>query len=184
MQVNPSAVNSKTQTWAIDLAHSKIEFSVSHMVISHVKGYFKNFEGHIKTLGDNFENAQVEVSIDSNSIDTNNEQRDNHLRSTEFIDASNFPSITFKSTSVRKINDKTFIITGDFTLRGVTKKIELTAKYNGSVKDNNGMRAGYKVMGEIDRKDFDVNWSAKLETGALIAGNIVEFTGYIEITRS
>src|SRR5437016_995072 len=97
-----TSTTTETITWQIDPMHSKIEFSVSHMVISHVLGHFKKFEGKVVTQGENFETANLEIIIDATSIDTNNEQRDHHLRSAEFIDAAKYPKITFKSTSVKK----------------------------------------------------------------------------------
>jgi polyisoprenoid-binding protein YceI len=172
----------ESTTWHIDPVHSKIVFSVTHMVISEIIGNFKKFEGKVITENENFETAKLELTIDANSIDTNNEQRDTHLRSAEFIDASKYSKIIFRSTSVKKVNENLYLITGDFTLRGVTRQLELKAKYNGSIKDPyNNKRAGFKISTEINRKDFGVNWHAALDSGGLIAGDIVEITAYIEI---
>lgn len=183
--MNTEVVNkevSKEICWKFDKDHSKIDFSVSHMVISHVTGHFKKFEGTVLSEGENFEHAKVEVIIDASSIDTNNQTRDNHLRSPEFIDATAFPKIYFKSTSLRKVNETSFILIGDFTLKGITKSIELNVKFNGKVKDpNEKSRAGFKVSGEINRREYDVNWSERISSGGLIAGEIVEFTANVEI---
>lgn len=172
----------ETITWHIDPVHSKIVFSVTHMVISEIVGHFKKLEGKVITQENDFKTAKLELTIDANSIDTNNEQRDHHLKSPEFIDAAKYPKITFRSTDVKKINESLYTIIGDFTLRGVTKQLELKAKYNGSIKDPyNNERAGFKISTEINRKDFGVNWHAALDSGGLIAGDIVEITAYIEI---
>jgi polyisoprenoid-binding protein YceI len=177
-------INTKTETitWQIDPVHSKIEFSVSHMVISQIVGHFRKIEGKVITENEDFETARVEISIDAKSIDTNNEQRDNHLRSPEFIEAEKYPKITFYSTAVKKINEGSYLIIGDLTLRDITKQVEFSAKYNGTVKDPyNNKRAGFKITTEINRKDYGVNWHAALDSGGLVAGDNVEITGHIEI---
>lgn len=170
--------------WHIDPVHSRIEFVVEHMVISHITGQFRKFEGKVVTEGEEFENAQIEIQIEAASIDTNNEQRDAHLRSADFIYAEKYPVISFKSTSVRKTGERSYIVTGDFTLRGIVKTIEFNARYNGSVKDPyNNTRAGFKVQTEINRRDYSVNWRAFLETGGLVVGDTIEITGFIEIVH-
>jgi polyisoprenoid-binding protein YceI len=177
-----TSVATETLTWQIDQAHSSIEFSVSHMLISHITGHFKKFEGKITSEGEDFEHAEAEATIDANSIDTNHEHRDAHLKSPEFLDAANHPNITFKSTSIQMVSEGTYIVKGNFSMRGKTKNIELNVKHNGTVKDTFGnIRAGFKVNGEINRKDFDVNWQAILESGSLVAGDKVKIFANIEV---
>jgi polyisoprenoid-binding protein YceI len=179
-----TSVATETITWQIDQAHSRIEFSVSHMLISNITGLFRKFEGRILSEGEDFSNAEVDVRIDARSIDTNHEQRDNHLKSPEFLDAENHSNITFKSTSIRMMSEGTYILNGDFTLRGITKNIELQVRHNGTLKDNFGnIRAGFRVTGEINRKEFDVNWQAILESGSLVAGDKVKICANIELVH-
>lgn len=179
-----TSVATQQKTWAIDPAHSKIEFSVSHMVISSVTGFFKQFEGKAISEGEDFTNARVEVLIEASSIDTNNEQRDAHLKSEDFLDVGKQPKITFHSTSIRKTGDNTYKITGNFSLRGVTKSIELDVKHNGTVKDTYGnTRAGFKVTGQVNRKDYGVNWHAVLDNGGLVAGDVLDINANVEIVQ-
>jgi polyisoprenoid-binding protein YceI len=177
-----TSIATETTTWQIDQAHSKIEFSVSHMLISNITGLFRKYEGKIISEGEDFTNAEVEVTIDAMSIDTNNEQRDKHLKSAEFLDAINHPNITFRSTSIKMENEAIYVLKGDFTLRGITKNIELMVKHHGTVKDTFGnIRAGFKVTGEINRKEFDVKWQASLDSGSLVAGDKVKICANVEI---
>jgi polyisoprenoid-binding protein YceI len=179
-----TSVATETITWQIDQAHSSIEFSVSHMLISNISGFFRKFEGKIISEGEDFTNAEVEASIDARTIDTNQEQRDKHLKSPEFLDAENHPDIRFKSTSIKMESEGTYLLTGDFTLRGITKKTNLYVKHNGTVKDNFGnIRAGFKITGEINRKEFDINWQASLDSGSLVAGDKVKISANIEIVH-
>jgi polyisoprenoid-binding protein YceI len=174
----------KNIIWDLDLAHSKIEFSVNHMVIAYITGYFKKFQGRAISEGEDFENAKVEISIEASSIDTNNEQRDKHLRSPEFLDAANHPLITFKSTSIKKAGANSYLLKGDFSLRGVTKNIELRVNHNGTIKDPYGnSRAGFNIKGAVNRKEYGVNWHAVLDNGGLVAGDMVEINANVEIVH-
>src|ERR1700761_4588693 len=116
----------ETQTatkWSIDPMHSEVQFKVKHLVISTVTGSFQNFEGTVETEGDDFSDAKINFSLDVNSIDTNQEQRDGHLKSADFFDAEKYPHITFESTSVTKDGDDNYKLTGNFTIKGVTKPV-------------------------------------------------------------
>jgi polyisoprenoid-binding protein YceI len=154
------------------------------MVISEVEGQFHNYEGTIVSDGEDFTNAKINISIDVNSIDTDNEKRDTHLKSDDFFNAEKFPQIKFVSKSMTKIDDKNYKVVGDFTMRDVTKEIELNARLNGFVKDPWGnTRVGFKLSGGINRFDYNLKWSNTLETGGLIAGKDVELVINIELIK-
>jgi len=144
-----------TSTWVIDPTHSEVQFKVKHLVISTVTGSFKSFEGSVQTEGDSFDGASIQFTADVNSIDTNMEQRDGHLKSADFFDAENFPTLSFASTSFVQKGDDEFTLTGDLTLRGVTKSISLAVNYGGQMVDFYGnTKAGFELTGKINRKDF------------------------------
>ncbi|MEW6509067.1 MAG: YceI family protein [Bacteroidota bacterium] len=180
-----SAISLSAQTnWSIDKAHSKIGFSVSHLVITDVEGFFKEYDGKISTNGDDFSTAQIELSINTASIFTDNEGRDKHLRSDDFFNAEKFPKMTFKSKSISKINDNKFKLVGDLTIRDVTRQVELEVKYNGMVKDPWGnTKAGFKVTGEVNRFDYNLRWNTAIETGALVVGKEVELVIDLQLVK-
>lgn len=178
-----SFTNAQTE-WDIDKAHSKVGFSVSHLVVSDVEGQFKNFNGSIVSNGDDFSNPKIDFKIDVNSINTDNEARDKHLKSDDFFNAEKFPTITFKSKSMTKIGDKKYKLIGDFTMRDVTKEIALDVKFNGIVKDPWGnTKAGFKITGEVNRFDYNLKWNKTIETGGLVVGNIVSLNINLELTK-
>jgi polyisoprenoid-binding protein YceI len=166
--------SAQNKTWNIDKAHTGIIFNVSHMVISEVSGYFREFDGTVVTTGDDFENAVVDITIKTASINTDNEQRDKHLRSADFFDAEKFPLITYKSKSFNKTDDGMYVITGDFTMKGVTKEVKLKAKLNGIMIDPYGnKRSGWKAVTVINRYDYGVLYNSTLEGGGLAVGKEV-----------
>ncbi|HLT19424.1 MAG TPA: YceI family protein [Thermomicrobiales bacterium] len=180
--VNEQAVGT---TWAIDSAHSNVEFSVKHMMISTVKGQFGEVEGTVEWDGQNFETAQVEARIATQSITTFNETRDQHLRTNDFFNAEEFPYIHFKSTKIEVEDDDEFKIHGDLTIRDVTKPVVLDTEFEGMVeKDAFGKsRAAFTATTEINRKDFGVNWNQALEAGGFMVGDKVKVTLHIAIVR-
>lgn len=170
--------------WVIDQAHSKIGFSVTHLLIAEVDGFFMSFDGKIMAKGDDFENAEIEFSADVNSIFTANEQRDAHLKSDDFFNAEKYPTMTFKSKSLKKVGDKKYKLVGDFTMRNITKTVELDVKHNGTVKDPWGnIKAGFTIKGELNRFDFGLKWNAAIETGGLVVGKTVELDIKIELAK-
>ena len=170
--------------WTIDRSHSHILFSIKHMIISNVTGYFRIFDGKIVSNSDDFNNTKVDFEIDAKSINTENEKRDNHLRGTDFFDTEKFPKITFKSKSFKKISGSDYEIVGDLTMKGVTKQVKFTGDYNGSVKDPMGnTRAGFSLSTKINRFDYGLNWNKTIESGSLVASNEVKITVEIEIFR-
>lgn len=170
--------------WAIDPTHSEIQFKVKHLVISTVTGSFKSFEGTLETEGDEFEGASIQFSADVNSIDTNMQQRDAHLKSVDFFDAANYPKLTFVSTSFTQKNEDEYILVGDLTMRGVTKSVTLAATYGGQMVDFYGnTKAGFEISGKVNRKDFGLNWSAVTEAGGVVVSDEVKLHLNVQIAK-
>ena len=171
-------------TWRIDPVHSTIQFTVSHLVISKVTGNFKNFDGVLKTSKDDFNDSDIEFNIDVNSINTENEKRDNHLKSQDFFYAEKYPKIIFKSRSFKKVSENKYKLTGDFTMRDVTKPVELDVVYNGTVKDPWGnQRAGFSITGSVNRFDYNLKWNSLMEAGGAVVGKTVDILCNVEMVR-
>ena len=169
-------------TWTIDKAHSNIGFAVTHMVISETEGEFENFEASVIAENDDFHDAQVQFTADVNSINTDNQKRDEHLKSDDFFSAAKYPQIKFNGKLVK--NGDQYELVGDFTMRDVTKKVKFPVTYNGSIKDPYGnTRAGFKINGLINRKDYGLKWSATMETGGLVVGEEVDLICNVEIIK-
>ncbi|MHA3787038.1 YceI family protein [Flavobacterium hauense] len=164
-----------TVKWVIDPTHSEIGFKVKHMMFTNVSGQFQNFSATIETDGDNFEDAKIEFTGDINSLTTGSADRDGHLLSADFFDADQFPKITFEATAFKKISEGDYKLTGNLTLHGVTKEITLEAEFGGTQKDPWGnTKAGLVLNGKINRKDWNLNWNAALETGGVLVGEEVK----------
>jgi len=163
------------QKWVVDPTHTNVEFAVRHMMISTVRGRFSKFEGVIEGDPNDLTGARIEGTIDAQSIDTRQEDRDNHLRSADFFDVANHPQITFKSTKVEKVGDNEYKVTGDLTIRGVTRPVTLDATFEGRGKDPwGGERIALSATGKINRKDFGLTWNAALETGGVLVSEEVK----------
>ncbi len=172
------------QTWTLDKAHSSVLFSVTHMVVSEVQGSFKDFSAEVKADKSDFSDLNTTFTIQVKSVNTDNENRDGHLKSPDFFDAEKFPTIVFKSTSIKKISDKKYELEGELTLRGVTKKVKWDLKYNGTVKDGKGNdHAGFKATTTINRKDYGVSWNKVLDNGGLTVSDDVELTVNVELVK-
>ncbi|MGP6239712.1 YceI family protein [Cuniculiplasma sp. SKW4] len=173
---------SKEIKWISDPAHSEIEFSARHMMISTVKGNFQKFTVTAYGSHTDPEKASFEVIIDAGSVNTRENDRDNHLRSPDFFDVAKFPEIRFKSKSIKKVDAEKHIIKGDLTIKNVTKEIELTSYVEGIIKDPYGKtRAGITVEGEIKREDFGLTWNVVIEAGKVMVGSKIKFTGHVEM---
>ncbi|MFA9430560.1 YceI family protein [Egicoccus sp. AB-alg2] len=158
-----------TGTWVIDASHSSVEAVAKHLVVSKVRGRFTRFEGTI-VIADQLEDSTVDVTIDAASIDTNDAQRDGHLRSGDFLDVENHPSLTFRSSRLKEAGDH-YVIPGELTIRGVTRPVELEVEYLGLIKDPWGNdKAGFTAATTIDREEFGITWNAALETGGVLVG--------------
>ena len=176
------SLNAQTATWNFDKAHSSIGFAVSHMVISETEGKFKAYEGTVTSENDDFTNAKINFTIDVSSIDTENAKRDGHLKSADFFDVEKYPSITFASKSLTKVKGNKYKMTGDFTMMGVTKEIELDVKYNGTIKDPWGnTRAGFKITGSIERALWNLKYNSVMDNGGLMIGEDIDLTCNVEL---
>jgi len=168
-----------TTKWVLDPLHSEVQFKVKHLVISTVTGFFRKFEGELSTENDNFSNASVSFSLDVNSIDTNQEARDNHLKSAEFFDAEQYPAITFKSTSFDGEELK-----GDLTIKGITKPVTLEVEHGGTATDFYGnTKAGFEVTGKINRKDFGLTWDGVTEAGSVVVGEDIKLIINVQFAK-
>lgn len=173
------------KTWTVDPAHSSIHFAVKHMVISQTKGSFADYKLKAETPNNDFTNAKIELEIAVNSINTNMADRDNHLRSADFFDSEKYPTIKFSSKSMNKINDENYLLTGDITIKGITRPIEFKVNYGGTLIDPWGNnRAGFTIEGTIDRFDFGLNWNTLLEAGGAVVGKTVKLQAEIELVAA
>lgn len=168
-------------TYNIDTAHSEIGFKVKHLMVSSVKGFFKVFTGTLSTDDDNLTNAKVSFEANTASVNTNQEQRDEHLKAPDFFDVENFPKITFVSKSFNKKEGDNYSVVGDFTMKGVTKEIELSAIFNGVAKAMDGKKImSFDVSGVINRQDYGVSWNSAIETGGVAVSNEVWLSANVE----
>lgn len=171
-------------TWTVDNLHSEVQFKVKHLVISTVTGFFKSFSGQAITNGDQFEDADVQFSVDVNSVDTGQPGRDEHLRNADFFEAETYPQFTFVSTSFKKIKGDLYKLIGNLTIKGITKEVEFEAEYGGTEKDAWGnIKVGFEVTGTIDRKEFNVTFNALTETGGLALGENIKIIANIQLGR-
>ena len=178
------SVFAQPDVWKFDPAHSQVKFNVTHMVVAEVTGYFKKFDGIVKTNGEDFTNADIEIAIETKSINTENERRDNHLRSDDFFNAEKYPEIKFKSRSLKKVEDNQYKMVGDLTIRDVTKEVELDVKQGGFITDGQGKtRAGFKITGTVNRFDYNLKWNALLEAGGAIVGPNVDIICNVELVK-
>jgi len=180
-----TALGSQAQTWNFDKAHSNIGFSAKHMLIANVRGQFQDYEGMVSFDGKDLENGSAEITIDVKSINTNNERRDNHLRSSDFFEVDQFPIISFKSTKITKTGENEFQMTGDLTIKGITKPVTLDCVFNGMITDPRGnLRAGFDATGTIKRHDFDIAWDNKLQDGSFIVGEDIKLDIHAELIEA
>lgn len=168
-------------TWNIDKVHSKIGFSVSHMVVSETEGSFKDYTASVVSKSEDFDGADVTFSAKIASINTENEKRDGHLKSPDFFDAEKFPEITFVGKLVK--DGGKYKLKGDFTMKGVTKKVEFDVTYGGSINTGRGVKAGFKLNGTINRQDYGVAWANKLASGEAVVGDDVQLTIKVELDK-
>lgn len=162
--------NSTNTNWKIDNAHSEVAFKVKHMMISTVTGHFEEFDASIDSESDNFSNAKINFSAKIDSINTKNNDRDGHLKSGDFFDAEQFQNMTFLSTSFD--GEK---LTGELSIKDVTKEVTLEVEFNGIAVDPYGQtKAGFEIRGEINRKDFNLTWSAVTEAGSIVVSDKVK----------
>ncbi len=172
----------ENQKWAIDAAHSEITFKVRHMMITNVTGKFTSFNAEVSAEDDSFSGASISFSAGTSSVDTGNEERDNHLKSEDFFNAEKFPKMSFKSDSYDASTGK---VSGELTMRDVTRSITLDADFGGVNKDPWGnMKAGFTLSGKINRKDFGLNWNAALETGGVLVSDEVRINCEVQFSKA
>ncbi|HEY1061322.1 MAG TPA: YceI family protein [Daejeonella sp.] len=169
--------------WIIDPTHSEVHFKVKHLVISTVTGTFKSFAGSMESENEDFQDAAIEFTLDVDSIDTNQEQRDGHLKSADFFDAEQFPKILFKSTSFKKVGDD-YELSGDLTVKNVSKPVKLNVEYGGRATDFYGNdKAGFEVSGKISRKEFGLTWDGITEAGAIVVGDEIKLQINVQFAK-
>lgn len=183
--MNTAETQTKTKTqWSLDPTHSELGFRVKHLMITNVKGDFRKFEASIESDGDDFSKAKVKAKIEASSIDTNNSDRDAHLRSVDFFDVENFKQISFESISLSKLDDENYQLMGMLEMKGVNKEVVLHVEFGGFVKDPYGNeKAGFSFNGKFNRKDWGLNWNTALETGGLMVSDEVRIHGEVQFVK-
>lgn len=165
--------------WAVDSAHSEFLFKVKHMMISTVTGRFERFDATVETSGEDFSGAEISVEVEADSINTNSPDRDNHLKSDDFFNAEKFPVISFRSTA---FDGET--LTGDLTIRDITRQVTLQVESNGTAVDPYGQtKAGFELTGEINRKEFGLKWDAITEAGSVVVAEKVQLMIHVQFIR-
>lgn len=180
-----TTVKTSTKTkWTLDPTHSELVFKVRHMMITNVKGEFRKFDASIVSDGADFTKSSIDVTIDAASIFTNEDKRDGHLKSADFFDVENFPTLTFKGISFKKVGEDEYKLTGELTIKGVSKEVELDAEFGGINKDPWGNeKAGFSLEGKINRRDFGLNWNAALETGGVLVSEEVKISAEVQFVK-
>lgn len=167
--------------WTVDTAHSEIGFSVKHMMVSKVKGSFASYDATVEADETDLQDALIDFKIDVASISTNNEDRDNHLRSADFFDAEKFPYITFKANEIAKKGDDAYELTGDLTIKDVTRPATFDVEYGGKATNPWGVEVvAFSGEGKVNRKDFGLTWNQTLETGGVLVGEDIKITLELE----
>lgn len=171
--------------WSVDKMHSNVKFSVAHLVISEVDGSFKSFDGNMVSSKPDFSDAAIEFTVDVNSVNTDNEMRDGHLKNDDFFNAEKYPKMTFKSTSFKKVKGNAYLLTGNLTIRDVTKKVVFNVTYGGTAKDGYGnTKAGFKATTTIDRLAYNLKWNSLTEAGGSVVGKDVAIKLNLEFAQA
>ena len=180
MEATATTTNTK---WTIDAMHSEVQFKVKHLVISTVTGTFNEFNGSIDSDGDQFDGARVHFEVDVNSVDTNQKDRDNHLRSADFFDVENYPKMIFEGR-LTKSGEDSYTLNGPLTIKDTTKEVSLAAEYGGTMVDGYGQtKVGFEVTGKINRKDFGLNRSQVTEAGGVVVGDEIRMLFNVQFAR-
>ena len=179
-----TAVATKTK-WGIDPAHSEIGFKVKHLMITNVRGEFKEFDGSIYTTGEDFMTAEIDFWINPASVTTGDEKRDAHLKSADFFDVENFKEISFTGNTYEEVDkDGSYELYGDLTIKGIRKQIKLDVEFGGVMKDPWGnQKAGFTINGKINRKDWGLNWNGALEAGGVLVGEDVSISCEVQLIK-
>ena len=178
--------NTRTEKWVLDPSHSEIGFKIRHLMITNVKGTFKDFEANVETSSDDFMTAKVECRVAATSVDTGSPDRDKHIRGSEFFNAEEHPYIIFRAESYENVdNDGSYELIGTLEIRGVSKQVKLDVEFGGVVKDPWGNeKAGFTINGKVNRKDWGLEWNAALETGGFMLADDVIISCEVQLMRS
>lgn len=170
--------------WLSDLTHSELGFKIRHLMISNVTGSFRDFQVSVDAPGDDFSKAQVKLTARMDSVSTNNEQRDAHLRNSDFFEVEKHPELEFVSTGIERKSEDSFDLRGNLTLKGITRPVQLKVEHNGTTKDPwGGERAGFFVTGKIERSQWGINFNSVLETGGIALGEEVKIQSELELVK-
>jgi len=172
--------------WSVDLAHSEIEFKIRHLMIAGIKGSFKIFDASIYTTGKDFSTAEVDLWIDTASVSTGSDIRDEHLRSADFLDTERYPQIAFLSNTIKKSGiDNNHELWGDLTIKGISKNVQLNLQFGGIQNDPFGnQKAGFTVTGKIKKSDWDITWNKTIDTGGLLVGEEIFISCEVELIKA
>ena len=170
--------------WSLDSAHSEIAFKVKHLMISNVKGTFKEFDASIFTTGEDFMTSEIDFWLNPASIETGAADRDAHLKSADFFDVENHKQITFIGSTYEKVDKDSYTLYGALTIKGITKQIKLDVEFGGVMKDPWGNeKAGFTINGKINRKDWGLNWNSALEAGGVLVGEEIKISCEVELLK-
>ena len=174
-----------TTKWVLDPTHAEIQFKVRHLMITTVTGSFGKFDASFETTDDDLETTKVTFSADVDSITTNNEQRDAHLKSADFFEAGKYPKLTFISTKLERVHGENYVLYGDMSFHGVTRNIKLNVEHGGVIKDPWGnTRTGFAIEGKVSRKDFGLVWNAATEGGGVVVSDEVRIHANVEFVKT
>ncbi len=168
--------------WILDPSHSELVFKVRHLMITNVKGEFRKFSGEATSEDDDFTKGSVSINIETNSIFTNEDQRDGHLKSPDFFDVASYPTITFKGTSLKKVSND-YQLAGQLIIKGITKEVSLDVEFGLNKDPYGNQKAGFSVTGTINRKDFGLTWNAPLETGGVVVSDEVKIEAEVQFVK-
>jgi len=177
-----TAASAQTK-WTVDKGHSNVKFSVTHMVVSEMEGTFKVFDGTMEHTKDDFSDAKINFTIDVASVNTDNERRDNHLKSDDFFNVEKFPKMSFTSTSVKALGNNKYELTGNLTIRDVTKPVTFQVTHGGVLNTSRGAKAGFKATATINRFDYNLKWDRATEAGGLVVGKDVAIQVNVELDK-
>lgn len=171
-------------TWAIDPSHSELQFKVKHLMITNVKGVFRKFSGTIESDGNDFSDAKVKAIIDADSIFTNDDSRDGHLKSADFFDTAHYPALTFEGSTFKKLDDANYQLKGMLTIKDKSKLVTFDVEFGGLSKDPWGnQKGGFSISGKINRKDWGLNWNAALEAGGVMVSDEVRINAEVQLVK-
>lgn len=177
-------VNYVTKKWVVDKAHSNLKFTVIHLLITEIDGSFKIFDGSMEHSKPDFSDAKIAFTVDVNSINTDNDDRDKHLKSDDFFNAEKYPQMKFESTSFKALNGNKYKLDGNLTIRDISKPVSFDVTYGGSINTQRGAKAGFKATTSINRFDYKLKWDMAIETGGLVVGKEVEITVKLQMNEA